>query len=459
MRVKCILLVIFLPSIILCGCQPNPQQAVVINRADNKLKETIQATPQVSDVNQWIESLTQDKWTETYTLPMLECQINAQIILPDRQLFPVYKVKQVVFNDGFINGLIQNFVAGARGVRNTSDTKEELEQLLIQVKRGAYVIDDNGGRWEHYEGQEQEISDLKEQINNAEPETFLPISDDPVTLPLDKTYQMSDSTRAYIRAREDKFSFFKDKFGIIQPERWLVDYAGPEDPEGTTLKNVKISEADACKAAKNLLLDIGIDNLGLAYSEKARIFSDLTSETVSEGWLVYYARCDGGCIPVNFESLELNGLLNFHSEDYVERWWPETITIYVDQNGIRSFNWSFPLEVVEEMNSNVKLMPFEDIKERIRKTIEFGYSQSVDSGTIAGQNYLIIDKILLTNIMVPLKDDPNHQTLQPVWLTFYHDFCFYNDVKIEGSNSVFAVNAIDGSGVDVVMRTRRNSRK
>ena len=455
MRVKYVLVMVMI-SVLLCGCQPNPKEEAVINKADNKLQQTIQATPQTSDENQWVKALSEDNWVEEYTLPMLDCQIDARIVLANQDVFPVYKIKRREFDNEFVSNLIQHIVLGATGVRDSSDTKEELEQLLIQVKRGAYVVNDNGGKWEPYEGQEQEISDLEEQIESVKPETFSPINSSNIILPIDKTYQMPDGTRSFITAEKESFRFYKDKYGILQPERWLANYAGPNQPEGTTLENVIISQDVAGRTAENFILDLGIVNFGCAYSEKARILNDLTGETVSEGWLVYYARNDGGYLPVNFESLELNGLLDFYTEDYVERWWPETISIYVDQNGIRSFNWSSPLQVVEEMNSDVKLMPFETIKERIRKTIKFGYSQSVDSGTIAGQNYLSIDKIILSDIMVPIIDDLEHQMLQPVWLVFYHDYCFYNDVKIEGSNSVFAINAIDGSNVDLAMRTHGN---
>ena len=238
-----------------------------------------------------------------------------------------------------------------------------------------------------------------------------------------------------------------DKFGILQPESWVINGdAYPGEPVGTTIDNVKISEREACDTVNKIITDLGINNLGIAKTEKARIIKDYTSEIVSQGWLVTLTRNDGDSTPVNLISRQLVGLLDFGSEEYVERWWPEIIKIYLDESGIRALIWNNPLEVVEVLNDNVSLMQFDEIKERIRKYINFGYSKRVENGQVSGEKHVSINKITLTNLLIPIKDELDYQMLVPAWLIYYK----YEE--IEGFTFVFAVNAIDGSSIDLVMR-------
>jgi hypothetical protein len=81
--------------------------------------------------------------------------------MPDTNVYPVYKVKKRLFDAAFVDKLVKYFTKEATGVRVTSLTKEELTAELIAAKRGAYVLDDNGGRWESYDGQEQRIAELE----------------------------------------------------------------------------------------------------------------------------------------------------------------------------------------------------------------------------------------------------------------------------------------------------------
>jgi len=361
----------------------------------------------------------------------------------------VYEVSKRFFDAYTAAEIIKYFTANATGVRVTSPTKEELEQELILTKKGTYVEDDNGGRWEPYEGQQQDIKNIEEKIKNALPEVFNPITADQITLPVMNTYLMPDGTRKYIGMTDKYISLTTENRGILQLESWIIGgNAIPGEPVGTTLKNVKASEEEACNKVSVLLSSLGIENMGIAEAEKARIISEFTGKTITEGWCITCALNDGNCIPINFNSLQLNGMLYFGSEDFVQRWFPETMTIFIDETGIRSLYWTHMLEVTKEMNTNVPLLEFNDIKDRIKKYIEFGYSYRVQKGQVHGQNKIAINKIVLTNVLVPIKDDLDHQMLQPAWLVYY------SEPEEKNMTYVFAVNAIDGSSIDLSMRTQ-----
>lgn len=201
-KIKTFILVIAI-ILVFCGCQATPEEPVVINKGDNKLQETIQSTPAPTSIDAVSQLISESQWVETYEITKLECDIDANIITPDSHVFPVYKVKKRNFDVEIISDIVRYFTVEATGVRVTSTTKEELEQQLILTKRGTYVEDDSGGRWESYEGQQQDIVNLEEQIMNAKSEVFNPLTDDPISLPIDNTYAMANGSRVYIDAREN----------------------------------------------------------------------------------------------------------------------------------------------------------------------------------------------------------------------------------------------------------------
>ncbi len=395
-----------------------------------------------------------DRWQEDYTISNLNCAVSAEIVAPDSTTFPVYKVKKSHFDAALVDKLVRYLTKGATGVRETSPTKEELTAQLIAAKRGTYVLDDNGGRWEPYEEQAEEIAVLEEQINKATEESFEPITNQINSIPFKLTYAMPSGARLHIEAKASSVYITADEFGVIQGESWLKDGGAiPGEPPGTTIEGVKISKEDAIAQLNALLSELGINNYGIAEAEEARVIFTYTSEIISKGWQFVLTRNDGGRIPVDLYTTQFGGLLDFRSEDYAERWKQDMITVYIDETGVRFFSWYNPVEVTEMLNENVALLPFDEIKDRIKNTVKFAYSQSIQNGWLSGEHDMSIDKIVLTNVLIPMKDDLDHQMLAPVWLVYNTLYVEYNGEIVDEIKSVFAVNAIDGSSIDLSMRS------
>lgn len=446
--IGCFLMAIIVSTF--CACQATPEKSIVVNKNDDKFEETIKATPapstqQIGDMN---------KWEEDYLIPNLNCFINAEIVVPETNVYPVYKVKKHLFDAASVNKLVRYLTKEATGVRQTSLTKEELTAQLISAKRGMYVEDDNGVRWEPYEGQAEEIAELEEQIKNADEETFEPITDDVNAIPFNLTYAMPSGARLHVEAKDNSVYVTADKYGLIQGESWLGDGGAiPGEPPGTTIEGVKISKEDAFDKLNTLLFDLGINHYGITEAQEARVVFTYTSEIISKGWWFTLTRNDGDIIPVDLYSTQYGGALDFRSDDYTERWRQDMIGVYFDETGVRSFSWNDPVEVIETLNENVALLPFDEIKDRIKNTVKFAYSQSMQNGWLSGEHDMSIDKIVLTNVLIPIKDDLDHQMLAPVWLVYNTLYVEYNGELVDEVKSVFAVNAIDGSSVDLSMRS------
>jgi hypothetical protein len=120
-------------------------------------------------------------------------------------------------------------------------------------------------------------------------------------------------------------------------------------------------------------------------------------------------RNDGGYTPANANiDGSMTGSVQFPGEDYAERWFPEKIEIFVDENGVQGFSWRNPIEIVETLNESAALLPFEDVKERIKQNIKNGFSWLGDNA-IAEVN---VDKVQLTSVLLPIKDDLEHQYIK-----------------------------------------------
>jgi len=235
MKLKAALAVLVI-AVLLASCQPTPEKPVVVNKADGKLEETIQSTPALA------KPVTEETaWKEQYDIPGLNCKIDAELILPDTNIFPVYKVKQREFDAESADKIVRYFTKESTGVRETSDTKEELSDQLIAAKE-----DDNGARWEPYEGQKQRIAELERQIKNAPEEVFGSVGDKVNAIPFNNTYYLPSGLRMHISARESCITMTTEKYGVLQGESWLKDGGAiPGEPAGATIEDIKISKEEA----------------------------------------------------------------------------------------------------------------------------------------------------------------------------------------------------------------------
>ncbi len=444
-----IILVIFL---LLTACQPTPEEDIVVNRGDGALEAAIAATAvpseqpllPVDEVGQRVEH-----WTDELTIRGLTCTIDADIVLPDKKIFPVYRVRQRTLDAATAAQVLDYFLADATGACETTRTREQVLLDLMAARKGNYVSYDGVSVWEPYDGQEEDIARLEQELQNTPEETFGPVPD---TVPLDPpyTYALPDGGRVRVQVSQD--SLYATAYGvysIVQPENWVMDgEAYPGEPAGTTLKNVKLTQAEAEAMAQAFLEQAGLTYLGLAEAEKARILQDITYETLSEGWQLIYVRSDGGCIPVYYYNQQ-TGYLYQRSEDYAPRWYPEALRLYVDENGIQSFEWSRPLEIVETMNENVLLLEFDEIREQITQAIAHGYAYMSEKMGGSGNYAVTVNRIVLTNVLVPMRDTVEYQMLVPAWLVFYQQ----QMGAAEPLTAFIAVNAVDGSTIDLKVRS------
>ncbi len=384
-------------------------------------------------------------WVETYSIPNLNVDINAKIVTPETDVFPVYKVQKRSFDNETLRRMLNYFADDIVGVRESSQTKEELEELLSYM-------------YEHDAKRKDEIKELKTQIAAAQPEVFTPIDENTV-LSGNLIFQRSDGSRINFLAREN--GCYIDKYTgnyCMQLEEWVRDSGWPHLFKfmDKTLEASKLTEQEAIKQAKKALTDMGIEDMDVVGTDRAVIVNTCLDAFPSAGWYVSFGRTDNGSVPADL-SFQDSHHFNIREDDYFERWWPERLGIYVDDAGVQSISWDNATAVAEVEKENVALLPWEKVQQTIRDTMTLGWSKSVErqkeyEQEIFDLNY-VIDKIVLTNVLVPQGDGLDYQLKVPAWVVYLHDVWEYEGNKGEGLTEIFAVNAADGSVIDLAFRT------
>ena len=149
----------------------------------------------------------------------------------------------------------------------------------------------------------------------------------------------------------------------------------------------------------------------------------------------------------------------------------ETIAIYLDDYGVRMFSWNAPLKVMAVENTNVTLIPFDDISTRIADQLKV---QTLWDDTLETEaewiesRRLEVYRVKLSYVMVAKSDDFDSYYLIPVWNVcgdlYYHYIDSYptgeSNTYVLDENyerfawrlrydtedySILTINAIDGS--------------
>ena len=400
-----------------CGCQPTPEKTAVVygGGLEEKLEGSPAPTGTYDAPASWQETLNM-KGSDT------KVEIYASISVPEVTAFPVYKVKQTEFNDSLIKPLVDYFAKGKDVIKTKEQTKDELEQALILAQK------DNDEEWAAY------LEEMIETAPEAVPDEI--ITDwDPTLLP-SGSFLAEDGEYAGIWVSPD--TFFCMKGHVITESTLLLN---DKDEVG----DVAISSEDAVAAAQNMLQELGIDYMAADSLEKAQryasvenAFAEPGQETFSKGYLIKFARILDGITGITGHAVGVYGKEEIH---YNAPLYPEEVQLYVDEAGeTQSFVWLHPLEIEEKVTENIALLPFEDIKQRIRDMLTFiNFNDSLP---------VQVTNIDLNMAIVDVKDHPGEAMYVPAWFIYYTQ-TFYDQETGEKEQQKLrlGLNAIDGGRV------------
>jgi len=183
-----------------------------------------------------------------------------------------------------------------------------------------------------------------------------------------------------------------------------------------------------------------------------------TLENCNYGYTLECLRMVKG-VPCASDSGVSDGVL----DDYYSPSWPyEKLTIFINDDGIQSVQWTSPIEVTDILVENSNLMPFSDVMDIFKKMGPVVYvpndmNNNIPYGDEEVAEYgMTVNEIRLELRRVREQNSVKDGLLIPVW-SFYGNTWYStkdgNEVEtpISALNScLLTINAVDGSIIDLL---------
>ena len=206
-----------------------------------------------------------------------------------------------------------------------------------------------------------------------------------------------------------------------------------------------MEKEDAIKFAQTMLRELGMeDHYELSSVTVCQTEKNDTKEVLEVGWRVAFGLKTNGATPFDVSLYALNGQWvddSINGDEEAMSFRPgtryERLHFDIADGELIGITWQYPQEIISIENPAVELLPFDTIKERIKKKLEYGLSWS--SGAI---NDIHVDRIFLTYLKSEMTNDITAYYYTPMWC-----FVSHADNNVPMQEGVTFINAIDGSFV------------
>lgn len=233
----------------------------------------------------------------------------------------------------------------------------------------------------------------------------------------------------------------------------LSEQAMEENMDTFISVSLGITQEKARNIAEKLFQNIGIP-IKLVNTS---LFSDPSQNNGEySGYVFYFARVIDGV-----ESAVMNSAVTENSNYPYQSRLYEEIKVFVDRNGICRLTWWYPIDVVEKAADNTPVISFDDAKnifenispDIFEKKMEDYNEILYSEGFNEHRNFDIdINSVKLSLIHIRSSEDSAKGIYTPAWI-FYGTKTDYFDSEDKFTDVqpwiAFAVNAVDGSVIDV----------
>lgn len=455
---------------ILIGCQPTPQNDIVINKNDNNLLGLIKQTADP-------KYLYQAPSTYANSLEsadgLFNVDIDATVIIPSIKTVPTIRVEPAQITQEMANKIIAAFFGDNPLYKPKTDaekTKEEIENELIVLKAG----DTDLGQYDRNAYDEMvapEIKRLEEQLIKA-PDTYTPKKSEGLfekpnfneSAYMDKNarYLLSEENIERIDVQAENLNGKQARLTIERSSnnRGAFEYYQQREGEEylagesismpieavnpDSLPNISLDEAK--KLAQETINRVGLNDFQIADYGVALSGAfaplDVSYEDYPKCYVIYFSKHYN--YPVNYVS-------NKVVSDYSTSWNNEVCSVYVDNLGVARVVYESPSKVIERLSDSVELIPFEEIMKKFEEQILISGATFQEQMPIEYQS-LKIERIKLGLGRIKENEDFSQCLYIPVWdfygkwTTKYRDEDEFTEKEL--GHSYLTINAIDGSIID-----------
>lgn len=449
------LLTILLFLLLLIACVPTPDQEAVVNKADHSIKDTLTA-PDAESYRYEAPS----RWEETLEMKNLNIVIDADVVLPETDRYPVQTIKRHTFTGADVMSLLNACFTGPFKLRENLYSIAEIDEEIRMILRGNAVDwDEETGEvaWEPWAEEPEEMIELRERMAQCPAEdTFVPL--EPARLsPRSETYviRTGDGTLLYLTFRENALTVSTVRNGYVQDEHvvWNGGFFG--EPWHKTIDHITVTEEKAKETANAVLEHVGLSKqFGVGKIEKGRLAHAIVEEpyyeVLSEGYIFRISRNGGGYVSfpqgggMYMEDQRSAFFEQPTEESFSQKWSQDWFELYVSEQGVGYVGWFDPNEFVTEASENIRLMPFSEIQSHIRDDLRYSYAWTDEDNR--GITELHVKKIVLSCTIERIPNNLDEAALVPAWVVVYSDS---RSEKVKGHDKIMLINAIDGSYMHV----------
>jgi len=477
---KRILILLTLFCLLFTACQPTPEQEYIVNKGDDTLTVKLDATDAPREAANEVK-LFPDRWEEEET----EVQsgvfigVNAEIIQKTDGRYPVFRTQSAAFTtDTVIEKLNTLLPAKPVATYDFEYTKEywknSLKEYLEFVEeRRQWLIDGipDLGDYDYWIPEEndpfveKQIEQYMSSIENAPDELEERSASDYSGLAMGERtcYRLENGETVMVLCRPNYWVVQRkneggDVFRVLCS--YEVEQAKEErEPVVNAWVEPKLPREDAEAVLWREMERLGFTDFVLDAAFPADYIrrnevsvEDLTFFCVSTGWSFRLRRDFGGYPAYNAQMLP-SQYLSYDQTDtaiYNEPIADEYINVFIDADGLQSFVYDAPKAVTGIVNPNVELLPFDTVKEQIKKTL---------AACLAGDPYDLgghyeIYRLLLSTYTIREKDGDGFLEM-PCWYVFF-DWPLAEESAREKRRADLSgmwqqcmiLNAIDGSVIN-----------
>ena len=444
------------------ACQPTPEEDIVIPR-DNA--EKIIFDSKNNAVNPYVYNAP-SKAEERFSLFKDSCDVvvDAPVDMPPIKEFPVAKCQTVKFDKQTADRFIDYFAAGGELVTPRVLTKQDYDEMITEEKRGRiedgeYVVD---------ELTQESVAELEERRAQAPDEdTPTPITDYTMTgTGLNARIIRNNETVGTIHANESLIGFMSPA-----PYRPFTVYTNNSDTgldeRSDADYSIGMTADEAQGIAENVLSAFGISGFEVNRTMDIYYYGEDLSDIQFGGYHIVFVRGFGGMMPLYITSFSGNPQDRY---EYCPPVKTESIQMDIDEYGkVQGFSWQHPIEIVETITTNVELLPFEDIMQRMREYAKQHWAwqyneseiasktESVSSDITAQNNNIDVIKIYdiaLNLSYIPMKNNADEFMYAPCWVFAYEftESAATDQEEIDKglyADQYIILNAVDGGSISV----------
>lgn len=499
-----IILVMLIGIFVFSGCQKTPETSAVVSKVDGLPAESMTEamaegeTTVISLPEQWSvsELRSNDRVTIQVDLPMGSIEVGN---------LPVIEMKNHSMTQEELQELVEYFIGDDTLYQIQGDTKQDYAEVIerIRNKEGAYA---DPNMLSYYTSK---LTNLETALEMAEAEENL-IEIEEISFqknPRSEVYYTAAGIEVpeknqeniffYADVGEERASHIKvenyeesiensssfcwyagDEIFSASDIAYLMEYAercvgglGTEyavqwlelvERYQALIDEDCFSEQEALQQSEQILTELGIEGLELSAVQKALCFpagsyhcADAATqddemwqadpEQAEQGYEFTFSRGEGGLCA---DKLDGSYTVGEVYGSYKPPFPVEKITIVVTDTGVKCFDWEGMCEDVSIVAENAKLLPFEEIQEKL---FEYIYYRYTDLGQPASDNtkfsYTVYEAWLGYSY-VTAYENPRNAWLVPTW--FFKAECYKNPGEDDGytwGTIEIMVNALDGGWI------------